>query len=310
MEFMNSIYEIITANIQNDGTLPDDFMIQTKHEKFAPGAMDGILIYHTENLGTGGVPKDETAEKIVDLLKQYFKSENHQFINEIESILADESAISLVDLILSRLSAQQKDIDANSMVANTLNLLETSHDCELVKIGIALLGLFDFGGNEEIIEFIKTFAAYDEFTLYVVVAASGWTNGNVIIFEIVKKVNGWGKVHAVERLEPENDEIRDWILREGCLNGVLPAYLGLTCAEKGDLISALRQETLDDELFDGVSIIIEALLDEGPVAGISAYDHAAEALKLYLHHAEQIGKSNVNKDTVKEIKKLLSKYNK
>jgi hypothetical protein len=61
----------------------------------------------------------------------------------------------------------------------------------------------------------------------------------------------------------------------------------LTCAKKGGLISALRQESMDDELFDSVSIIIGALLDEGPVAGISKYEHAEEALRLYLRHAEK-----------------------
>jgi len=53
------------------------------------------------------------------------------------------------------------------------------------------------------------------------------------------------------------------------------------------LIAALRQEQLDNELFDSVAIIIDALLDEGPVKGISEYEHAEETLTLYLNHAKK-----------------------
>jgi hypothetical protein len=91
----------------------------------------------------------------------------------------------------------------------------------------------------------------------------------------------------VERLEPETDEIRDWILRDGCANDVMDAYLGLTCAVKGDLISVLRQDSIDSKMFGSVAIIIDALLDEGPVSGISEYEYAGEALSRYLVHAKQ-----------------------
>jgi len=86
---------------------------------------------------------------------------------------------------------------------------------------------------------------------------------------------------------PPAEEIREWILRDGCSNGVVDAYLGLTCAVKGDLISALRQETLDEKLFGSIAIIVDALLDEGPVSGISEYEHAKEALELYVCHAQK-----------------------
>ena len=91
----------------------------------------------------------------------------------------------------------------------------------------------------------------------------------------------------MEHLEPETDEVRDWILRNGCANGVMDAYLGLTCAIKGDLISVIRRDSIDNELFGSIAIIIDALLDEGPVAGISEYEHAEEVLSRYLSHAKR-----------------------
>ena len=61
-------------------------------------------------------------------------------------------------------------------------------------------------------------------------------------------------------LQPETDEIRDWILRKGCANDIMDEYLGLECANKGGLIFALRQDSIDDDLYEGVAIIIDALL--------------------------------------------------
>jgi len=63
-----------------------------------------------------------------------------------------------------------------------------------------------------------------------------------------------GQIHAVERLEPTSDEIREWILRKGCANEIMDAYLGLECGNKGNLIGALRHGSIDDELFE-VSVL-------------------------------------------------------
>ena len=62
-------------------------------------------------------------------------------------------------------------------------------------------------------------------------------------------------------------------MRRGCLNVISDAYPGLECAIKGNLIGALRRESadIDDELFEGISTIIDALIDEGPVKGITVY---------------------------------------
>jgi len=38
----------------------------------------------------------------------------------------------------------------------------------------------------------------------------------------------------------------------------MDAYLGLECGNKGNLIGALRHGSIDDELFEGISVIIDA----------------------------------------------------
>ena len=282
----SSAYELIKANIGEDGKLPHTFSLEEKpalnQMGFMPGAMDGIGVFHM----SGGSEK-KTIKEIAALLKKHFKTGDGKYISKIEKILSDGRTISLIDPLLQHFRDNHRGIDPNKVVQLSLNIAKASGNIELIKIGIGLLGLFDLGEYEEITETITTLALYDDFTLFAVVAASGWTNGNALIFKVARHVTGWGKIHAVERLEPENQEMRDWILRDGCANGIMDAYLGLTCAVKGDLISALRQDNLYSKLFDSVAVIIDALLDEGPAPGISEYEHAEEALNLYLRHAKQ-----------------------
>lgn len=111
---------------------------------------------------------------------------------------------------------------------------------------------------------------------------------NDLVFSIAKSVDGWGRVHAIEHLEPTDDEIKRWLLEHGCDGGVLDMYVALNCAVKGDLISALKQKTLDDNLFIGITRVFEGLLeaDINIGGGINAYEHGKEALSLYVQHAK------------------------
>ena len=280
-----SAYEQIKANIDADGKLPHTFSLEEKPAPnqigFMPGAMDGVGIFHA-----GGGKEEKAIKKVDSLLRKYFKTGKEKYIAKIENILTNSRTISVIDPILESIRNDEKSIDAGKVFEASLHIVKTSHNIELVKLGIALLGLFDIDEPHEAREITITLSSYDDFTLYAVVAAANWSNGNDAIYKIAKRVDGWGKIHAVERLEPDTEEIKNWILRHGCSNGIMDAYLGLTCAVKGDLISALRQEVIDDELFNSAAIIIDALLDEGPVDGISVYEHANEAMTLFMRHAE------------------------
>jgi len=283
-----SLYETIENSIDKDsGKLPRGFSIDDDSYApnkimFAAGAMDGAGFY--QHYTVKELKKE--AEKVVKRIKKHLQTSDKSCVDEIQTILAGARTISIVDAILQNIRKNHKEVDAQKLIEFAYNLAKTSDNTELVKLGISLLGLFDLGKHEGFRGVAAVLSLYDEFTLFSVVAASNWTDGNELIFWIAKRVDGWGKIHAVERLKPETDEIRDWILREGCSNYVMDAYLGLTCAAKGDLISVLRQDTIDDELFESVAIIIDALLDEGPGDGINAYDYAEEAISLFMGHAK------------------------
>lgn len=279
---VQSIYHAIYENLNSEGVLPQNFSLSFKRTSpneisFMPGAKDGIGVFHF-----GLTNPEKVSKKIVKLLKSDWEKGSISSQIKIAELLHKYGTLSVIDSSLNSIREDHKRIDVNKMFYYACNLAFQTTDEELVKLGIGLLGLLDLNDQQEIIDKLIILALYEEFTLYVAVAVSNCKNGNDILYKIAQKVNGWGKIHTVQRLEPTSDEIREWILRRGCANAIMDSYLGLECAIKGDLIGTLRSDSLDDELFDGISIIIDALLDEGPVNGISVYEHAEEALQRYL----------------------------
>jgi hypothetical protein len=275
-----SIYKTISGALNGDGQLPRNFELPRKETppneiRWMVGAKDGAFIHHAS---------PQKPEEVITKMIGFLKARKP---NKIPAVLRKHSVIDLIDPLLSAIRENIKVIDSKLVYDYASSLAFESADEELVKLGIALLGLFDWSDAPEMREKLITLGLYEEFTLYVVVAVQSWDSGNEALFRIAKGVDGWGKIHTVERLRPETAEIKDWILRQGCQNAVMDAYLGLECANKGDLIGALRQDELNADLFDGICVIIDALLEEGPTEGISAYDNAEEALLRFLRFAER-----------------------
>jgi hypothetical protein len=90
------------------------------------------------------------------------------------------------------------------------------------------------------------------------------------LWTLAKNVDGWGRIHVVERLaQTENPHIKDWLLREGFRNSVMYEYLAYTCATAGGLVAALSQGTVDRELLTSTGELLDALIAEGPAYGSS-----------------------------------------
>jgi len=280
-----SIYNIIFGSLTTEGQLPNDFSLPYKEKearqiRFMPGGKDGIGVFH----GNAN-SHEEHADEVVQLLKNDCEKGSADSDTQISELLQQHGALFLIDPILDTIRRNHEGLNVKNLIAHAIRLAFQTTDEELVKLGIALLGLIDLTNEQRIIDGLLTLALYEEFTLYAVVALPESQNTNDNLFALAQKINGWGKIHTVKRLKPATEEIRDWLLRKGCTNTVMDAYLGLECANKGNLIDALRRDSIDAELFDSISIIIDALLDEGPVEGISAYEHAEEALRHYLQFA-------------------------
>jgi len=273
-----SIYDVICAALGGSDRLPEGY--ELPHEPTAPnevrfmaGAKDGIGVFHTSR---------QSVDDAVSGILGYLRSGE---TDKIAPIIADTGTLTIIDSLIDAIQ-EAGDLDAGLVRRYAESLAFDSDNQEQVKLGIALLGLLDLDVLPSDQDKLVKLGLCEEFTLYVVVAAARWKHGEYIIWHLAMNTDGWGKIHAVTRLEPVDEEIRDWLLRHGCTNTVMDAYLGLKCATKGDLIEALRCGHLDAELFDGICVIMDAMADEGPAAGFSAYDHTDEALARFLTHAE------------------------
>ena len=158
-----------------------------------------------------------------------------------------------------------------------------SANIECVKVGMMIQELFT--QSDEVKGMVRTLGLSDEFTLYSVFIMRNWENGNTEIMNIAKSVNGWGKVHAVHYIEPDTEEIRQWLLTDAVSNDVMPAYSGWDCYKKADVESVITKDKLSYKELEGVLSIVDAMLDEGPVLGISNIEDPKEVLLNVLNHA-------------------------
>lgn len=284
-----SFYDLIKGNVVN-GELPSGFSLpqdaDPKSLKFAEGAMDGIGLYHT-----GRSELDNEQNKIMEKVIAYAADGSEETaMNALYMFLENNSALSVIDDVQRYIMDNRDKLDPRNIHKFAVACVfapakfETR---ETVKFGLSLLELFPEPG-EEVKDIIRTLGLSDEFTLFALFNMRQWENGNDEIFSLARKVHGWGRVHAVEMLEPATDEIKKWLLREGVNNSVMAEYSALTVYNKAGVRELVDKE-LSDEDFRAVCDIIEGLVwcgieDGAPVDGIGAVEDAEEMLTVFLNN--------------------------
>ncbi|TMR23774.1 hypothetical protein ETD86_07225 [Nonomuraea turkmeniaca] len=238
---------------------------------WAPGAQDGVLIYHW-----GGQADEEEVRRLsaaITTLKP----------GAVREAIGEARIVALVDALLPEV--QSAGLDPDGIYGLGYALATESSEREAVKLGIALLGLFDAAHHHDE---LMTLGQHDEFTLFALIALCN-TEGDATadLWALARQVHGWGRIHLVERLAQAPDPaVREWIVRQGFRNAVMTAYLAGTAAEAGDLADRLAG-TPDDELLEAAGEILATLTEEGgPLAGMSSYQEGRRAAELYLGHID------------------------
>ena len=263
---MESIYKYICKNIQNNGKLKDSFNLDIYNNtsngelKFAPGALDGINYYHS---------KIETDKELFNYIIEKFKEVNGENIEETANQIveyfnnSEKRVLATIDNILEWIIKNKDAIDFNSIFRLALYLIIESTSIEALKIAIGINGLIDLSNEKELINVLIRLALCDEFTLYAMVALGNLKNANDIRFMLIKKVNGWGKIHLLNTIQVTNDTIKEWLIINGCKNEVHFGYTASVTAEKINLLEVLNRKTLTKEEFLGINDIMEGLFDDG-----------------------------------------------
>lgn len=281
------IFEIIADRLRQTEfkdddiiTLGKDFSLPSDEKglRYVDGAKDGICAYH---MGAAEITKKDIEEinKVITLANTGDYDQADSVLEKLcERIRVVNFIDELQDCILDR-----KDEIEDKFYVYSLHLMNQSANIECVKVGMMIQELFT--QSDEVKGMVRTLGLSDEFTLYSVFIMRNWENGNTEIMNIAKSVNGWGKVHAVHYIEPDTEEIRQWLLTDAVSNDVMPAYSGWDCYKKADVESVITKDKLSYKELEGVLSIVDAMLDEGPVLGISNIEDPKEVLLNVLNHA-------------------------
>ena len=277
-----SIYELIKTSIQANGELPEDFKLPPKDPNGVPwadGALDGVSIYHL-------VENEEDIEPLKNIVFQISEGKFEEAQNNLENL--DFFMISRREGLLNWIIQEQKQINIDNLCEFTISQLSTSKNIEVIKFCLCVLEIIKLETEKDTIEKVKILALSDEFTLYCLNILKNLKNSNEEIFEIAKKVKGWGRIYSIKYLKVTNDEIKEWILEEGCHNYIIPAYTAYTCAKKINLVEILNEDKISNKKFNDISYLMNALLDEEAITGISNLEDRELLIERYLEKAKTL----------------------
>ena len=294
-----SIFELIEISIQPNGELPEDFKLPPKDPNGVPwadGAMDGVYIYHT-------VVNEEDIEPLKNIIFQISEGKFEEAQNNLENL--DFFMVSRRDPLLNWIIQEQKQINIDNLCEFAISQLSTSKNIEVIKFCLCVLEIIKLETEKDTIEKVKILALSDEFTLYCLNILKNLKNSNEEIFEIAKKVKGWGRIYSVKYLKVTNDEIKEWLLEEGFLNYINPAYTAYTCAKKINLIEILNEEQISSKKFNDISYLMNALLDEEAITGISALENRELLIEKYLEKAKTLSSTEEAYEVVRLIKEYV-----
>ena len=301
-----SIYELIKNSIQANGELPEDFKLPPKDPNGVPwadGALDGVYIYHL-------VENEEDIEPLKNIVFQISEGKFEEAQTNLDKL--DFSMVSRRYSLLNWIVQEEEKINLNNLYKFATLQLTASKNIELIKFCLSILTIVNIETDKDTIEKVKILALSDEFTLYcldILVCCLDilvqLEDSNEEIFEIAKKVKGWGRIYSIEYLQATNNKIKEWMLEEGCHNYVLPAYTAYTCAEKINLIEILNQDKISNKKFNDISYLMNALLDEEAITGISNLEDRELLIERYLEKAKTLASTEEDYYAVITLKEYI-----
>ena len=243
--------------------------------KWVPGAMEGAFGHHAG----GGDNSQDRADHVADRLRAAARRPSKRNLAALYNAVCADDVLSIVDRVVTRVAGPGKDRSRVHEIGRWL--ATTGVDRGAVKTGVALLGATGLGKDVEV---VRVLGRHEEFTLYVAVAMSnGAEQPEVELWDLARKVQGWGRIHCVERLSTTLDPgIQDWILR-----GRLPKFPSCTSTWPTSRHRPVDQrhaagEAVDRPLLTAAGEILEALVNGGPARDMDDYTDGADAVEAFL----------------------------
>jgi hypothetical protein len=226
----------VDGRLQPAGSrLPDEPARDPSELSWGPGALDGAFGHAGDD-----VSDEERGARVADVVRWACQRPSARRRQVLYEQVREDSVLEIADPLTQRLAEHPPDRGALHELGCWL--ATTAPDRGAVKVGLVLLGVAGVG---EALQVVRVLGAHEELTLYAAVAVGNGTDDpEAELWAMARKVEGWGRIHCVERLQHTTDPaIRDWILRTGFRNSVMDDYLALIAARTGGLLPALRGPT-------------------------------------------------------------------
>ncbi|MBG6247676.1 MULTISPECIES: hypothetical protein [Symbiopectobacterium] len=261
---------------ENAQTLPDE-NTQAGELRWVAGGMDGAFGHHGGSAGS-----EETAIQLLSALGAATESPSLANIQKLYALLRNEPPLDYIDILMEKLP-QASALSSQKVHDMMLWLAMESPDRNPVKCAVALLAYFPSQENQALVSLL---GLHGEFTLFSAVALHNILpaeSHETALVARAKRVASWGRIQLIERLPDEvSSTTRDWLLREGYSNSVMPEYTAWDCATKGKLLTVLTSGNVDAELLLGAGEILSALIYGGPARDIHDYVDGSLACHHYL----------------------------
>lgn len=177
--------------------------------QYADGFADGMELY-------GAGVEDPTPEQVVaihGLIHAIKDNDEGTAIDLLNDLVDSLPAIEAEETMIQAISDEADDQRfLSNLLRVGVTLVARGADPFTVKYGLIMIEKFDL--PDPVKDMLRILGRCDEFTLFVVTAMEGFPDANDEIFDLATHVEGWGRIHCVDSLEPETDEQRAWLLHE------------------------------------------------------------------------------------------------
>lgn len=273
IEGQTSLYQWITQHSPEgyiDEELQDEFP-DVESKTLAWDTFDGINVAPGFFEGVIGSESDDATDKATVLFELFtdLGKENNE-INEqqldkklgaIYTFLVENSTITYIDSFIDLLSERSEEVSFGLIYKIAKIFLTEAVHREPIKWAIAFIGLLKL--DEEDIDLIALFGLTEEFSKFAAVALYR-QDQNELLFELAKKVHGWGRVTYIGYLKCEHESIQKWILLEGYKCSIGVNHTAYECAVKGNLLGYIQTYGWSDELYEAAGDLLLGMIDHGP----------------------------------------------
>ena len=281
-----SIYEYISDHVNEKGELPKGISLPKEREideaVYWDGEIDGMITFHE-------MPFDKDISTLKKVLSLASSRDTAEASGLLEGYFQDSKhrMLSLYNNFRSFVISEQQRLVPDALFEFAASTLVSSGNPECVKLALSLMELLDTDDNDAVREAVMTLGLSDELTLFSVFVAETWKDGNDAILALAKKTHGFGRIQAIEHLDATKGRVKDWLFREGVNNTISGSYSAYTVAEKIDFLKVLGNPAFEAVDYHFAAPIMEGLLNEESLLGISKLANRTELLEAYLKQAEK-----------------------